>query len=166
MAVNQLEVLKHSLITQNKQGEALVAVINRVEQIEVNVNKRYEEITDVVEEVKNRIHLEEADATRIKSIVASKANRIAKVKYPDTKEFGAEYRELVGYARREVYKRLRKHFNVTKYTSIRHVDREEAVEFVESINLDTAFLKEYEQWRYQKIKKAERELEMMEKENA
>lgn len=160
MAINQMEVLKHSLQTQNEQGKALIAVIERVEQIETNVNKKYEEVTEIVDEVRNRVHLEEADANRIKSIVGKKAHAIAKVKYPNKDEYGAEYLELVGYARREVYKRLKTHFNVTKYTAIRHVDRESAISFVESIVLDSEFLNRYEQWRYNRIKKAQREKEL------
>lgn len=161
MTVNQLEVLKHSLQTQNEQGKALIAVIERVEQVETNVNKKYEQINEVVEEVRNRVHLEEADANRIKSIVSSKAHAVSKVKYPNTDSFRAEYLELVGYARREVYKRLKTHFNVTKYTAIRHVDRESAINFVESIVLDSEFLHRYEQWRYDRIKKVQREKELL-----
>lgn len=160
MAINQMEILKHNLVTQNEQGKALIAVIERVEKIETNVNKKYEQITEVVEEVRNRVHLENADARKISSIVGKKAHAISSVRYPNKKEYGAEYLELVGYARREVYKRLKGHFNVTSYTAIRHVDRLEAFEYVESINLDSAFIKDYEQWRYQRIKKAQREKEM------
>lgn len=161
MSINQLEVMKHSLQTQNEQGKALIAVIERVEQVETNVNKKYEEVTEIVEEVRNRVHLEEADANRIKSIVGSKAHAVAKVRYPNTENFKAEYLELVGYARREVYKRLKTHFNVTKYTAIRHVDRESAITFVESIVLDSDFLHRYEQWRYDRIKKQQREKELV-----
>lgn len=161
MAVNQMEVLKHSLRTQNEQGKALIAVIERVEKIETNVNKKYAQVTEIVEEVRNRVHLEEADANRIKSIIGRKSYAIAKVKYPDKDKYGAEYLELVGYARREIYKRLKTHFNVTKYTAIRHVDREQAISFVESIKLGDDFLHRYEQWRYDRIKKQQREKELV-----
>src|SRR5699024_9798625 len=93
-----------------------------------------------------------------------KAHAIAKVKYPDIEEFGAEYRELVGYARREVYKNLKKHFNVNSYTRIRHLDAEKAIAFVESIVLGKSFLKNYEQWRMQRIKKRQREQEILKNE--
>ena len=156
-----MEILKHNLITQNEQGKALVAVIERMERIESSVNTKHEEITEIVEEVRNRIHLEEADAYRIRSIVGKKSSEIAKIKYPDIKEYQAEYLELVGYARREIYKRLKTHFNVTKYTAIRHVDREQAIGFVESIQLGNDFLHRYEEWRYQRIKKNNRDKEQL-----
>lgn len=156
--VKEMEVLKFSLKRQNDQGAALVKVIERVEGIESNMNKKYDRMSGMLKEVENRVHLEEADANKIKSIVASKAHAISKIKYPDRDSYGAEYLELVGYARREVYKRLKGHFNVTKYTAIRHVDRLKAINFVESIVLGEKFLSDYEQWRYQRIKKQQREL--------
>lgn len=166
MAVNQLEILKHSLKTQNEQGQALVEVIERVEGIENNVNEKHGEIKGMVTEVRNRVHLEEADAKRIKSIVNKKAHEISKYRYPDTDKYGAEYLELVGHARGKVYKRLKEHFNVTKYTAIRHVDREKAIGFVESITLGNDFLQGYEKWRYQRAKKREREIEKLASEKA
>jgi|SRR5699024_2105893 len=155
--VNSMEALKFSLARQNEQAEALIAVIERVEEIESNMNEKYDRMSGMVKEVENRVHLEEADANMIKSIVGSKAHAIAKKHYPDTNSYGAEYLELVGYARREVYGKLKKHFNVTKYTAIRHVDREQALSFVESIVLGNEFLNRYEQWRYNRIKKQQRE---------
>lgn len=158
--IDEMETLKFSLERQNKQGEALVKVIERVEKIESNMNKKYDRMSGMLKEVENRVHLEDADATRIKSIVAKKSHKIAKAKYPNNKDYGAEFLELVGYARRHVYKRLKEHFNVTKYTAIRHVDREQAINFVESITLSDKFLDDYEQWRYQRIKKSQREREL------
>lgn len=169
MENNQMEALKFNLKRQNEQGNALVKTIERVEQIESNMNEKYEKtevalgnMEDMLQEVNNRVTLEDEDARQIKSIVSKKASAIAKQKYPDIKEFGAEYRELIGYARRTVYKRLKQYFNVTKYTSIRHVDREKAKEYADSIKLDDSFLLDYEQWRQQKIKKEQREKAMLE----
>lgn len=159
-----MEALKFNLQRQNEQGNALVKVIEKVEEMESNVNEKYEKtnealgnMQDMLQEVNNRVTLEDEDARQIKSIVGKKAAAIAKEKYPDLINYGAEYRELIGYARRTVYKKLKQHFNVTKYTSIRHVDREKAKEYAASIKLDNSFLLDYEQWRQQRINKANRE---------
>src|SRR5699024_12201377 len=96
-----------------------------------------------VERMENSIELQGSDASRIKSIVHKKAHAIAKVKYPDIKEFGAEYLELVGYARREIYKKIKKVFNVNSYTKIRHIDAELAIEFTQSIVLGSELLTNY-----------------------
>lgn len=159
MAINQLDVLKHSLKTQNEQGKALIAVIERVESIERNVEDKYNEMAGMVTEVKNRVYIEYEDQKELQSIVAKKSQAIAKKKYGEG--FEAEFRELVGYARRHIWKQLKDHFSVTRYTSIRHVDRDKAKEYVRGIELGQSFLMDYEQWRYQRAKKRERELDLL-----
>lgn len=162
MAINEMEAIKFNLKRQNEQAEALIQVIERVEEIESNVNEKYEKITEIVEEVRNRVYLEHEDQKQLQSIVGRKAYQVAKARYGDSREYGAEFRELVGYARRRVWKRLKEHFNVTRYTSIRHVDREEAKRYAKSITLDNSFLMDYEQWRLQNAKKKARELKQLE----
>src|SRR5699024_4234471 len=165
-----IQVLKESdpilfsLQRQNEQGEAMVRLYQEMKEIKSDVTQmksdikeEYVRFNQSVERMENSIELQGTDADRIKSIVHKKAHAIAKVKYPDTKEFGAEYLELVGYARREVYKSLKKHFNVNSYTRIRHLDAEKAIAFVESIVLGQELLGRYEQWRYDRIKKQQRE---------
>src|SRR5690625_55717 len=104
MAINQLEIMKHSLKTQNEQGKALIAVIERVEQIENNVNEKYGEIKDIVTEVKNRVTIDHEDQQVLKSIVGKKSYDIAKKYYNNNSNYGAEIRELAGYAIRHHWK--------------------------------------------------------------
>lgn len=165
MSVNEMEAIKFNLKRQNDQAEALIQVIERVEQIESNVNEKYEKVNDIVEEVRNRVYIEHEDQKQLQSIVGKKAHEVAKRRYGNNREFGAEFRELVGYARRHVWKKLKNHFNVTRYTSIRHVDRDEAKQYAREITLDNSFLMEYEQWRLQRAKKREREQALLAKEN-
>lgn len=153
-----ISFVEKSLEKSRAQDAAIEAILVEMKGIRDEVKSDVKDVKEMVVEVRNRVHLEEADANKIKSIVGKKAHAISKQKYSDTKEYGAEYLELVGYARRHVYKRLKEHFNVTKYTAIRHVDREKAINFVSSIVLGSEFLQEYEQWRYQRIKKREREM--------
>src|SRR5690625_1368123 len=161
MAIQEMQAIKFNLRRQNEQAEALIQVIERVEQIESNVNEKYEKVTEVVEEVRNRVYIEYEDQKELQSIVAKKANEVANEKYGDMPDHGAEFRELVGYARRHVWKKLKNYFNVTRYTSIRHVDRDEAKEYARSISLGDSFLMEYDKWRYQRAKKKQREMELV-----
>lgn len=158
MSKNMISFVEHSLEKSRAQDGAIEALIVEMKDIRNEVKEDVKDVKEMVIEVRNRVHLEEADANKIKSIVGKKAHAISKSVYPNLKEYGAEYLELVGYARREVYKRLKGHFNVTKYTAIRHVDRLKAIGFVESIVLGDMFLSNYEQWKYQRAKKREREL--------
>src|SRR5699024_12033088 len=102
--------------------------------------EEYVMFNQYVGRMKNSIELQGSDASRIRSLMHKKAHAIAKVKYPDIKEFGAEYLELVGYARREIYKKIKKEFNVNSYTKIRHIDAELVIEFIKSIVLGSEIL--------------------------
>jgi len=164
MAINHLEVLKHNLKTQNEQGEALIKVIERVEKIESNMNEKYTEVKDIVDEVRNRVTIEYEDQQVLRSIVGKKSGKIARDYWGDSKKYGAEIREMKGYATRHHWRQLKDYFRVTRYTSIRHVDFEKAKEFVRNVKLDKSFIAEYEEWRYQRIKKKQREQKMLENE--
>ena len=153
-----------SLQRQNEQGEAMIklyqemkVIKNDVTKMKSDIKEEYERFNQSVERMENSIELQGTDADKIKSIVHKKAHAIAKVKYPNTQERLAEYLEMVGYARREVYKTLKKQFNVNSYTRIRHLDAQQAIDFVESIVLGSEFLSNYEKWKTARIKKKQRE---------
>lgn len=154
---NPMEMLKFNLKRQNEQGEAIVQAIEHIDEVKNDMDEKYQHTFQMLKEVKNRIHLEEGDCLKIKSLVAKKAHRISKKRWGNLQDYGAEYREMVGFARRTVYKKLKHYFNVNKYTQIRHIDRDEAFRFVDSIMLGSEFLMEYEKWREQRIKKELRE---------
>lgn len=161
MAVNQMEVLKHNLKTQQTQGEALIEVIERVEHIESNMNEKYSEVKSIVNEVRDRVTIEYEDQQVLRSIVSRRSGKVAKYYWGDFDKYGAEIREMKGHATREHWKQLKEYFRVTRYTSIRHVDFERAKEFLNHVKLDKSYIEEYEQWRYQRIKKKQREQKML-----
>ncbi|HLR92345.1 MAG TPA: ORF6C domain-containing protein [Atopostipes sp.] len=160
MAINQMEAIKFNLKRQNEQANALIQVIERIEEIESNMNEKYVEVKDMVDEIRDRVYIEHEDQKELQSIVSKKSYAIAKEYFNNDDDYGAEIRELAGYAMRHHWKLLKKHFNVTRYTSIRHVDREKAKEFVRNIRLDNVFLSGYEEWRLQRAKKREREMNL------
>lgn len=161
MAVNQLEILKHNLKTQNEHGRALVAVIERVEGVEDNVNEKYGEIKAMVTEVRDRVYIEHEDQKELQSIVGKKSYAIAGEYYNNDDDYGAEIREMAGYAIRHHWKTLKKEFKISRYTSIRHVDRMRAKEFARNIELGKEFLNSYKKWKIQRIKKKQRETESL-----
>ena len=132
-----MDVLKQALVQQNQHGEALVAVIERMEEQEKRVDVKIKEVVDLVEVVSNKVHLEDKEAFDIQSAVNRKATEFAK-NYLINKGFESPFGtnlflSKIGQMRRAVYKRLRQKFNVTKYTHLKHVDFEEAMKFIESI---------------------------------
>jgi hypothetical protein len=161
MAINQLEVLRHNLQTQNEQGKALVEMIDRVEGIESNVNEKYSEIKGMVTEVRDRVTIDYEGQQVLKSIVWKKSTSIAQSYYEYNDDYGAEIKELKGYATRHHWKLLKDYFRVTRYTSIRHVDFDKAKEFLKGIVVDKSFYDEYERWKLERAKKREREIKRL-----
>ena len=52
-----MDVLKQSLVTQNEQGRALIAVIERMEEQERRVDGKINEVENLVEAVSKQITL-------------------------------------------------------------------------------------------------------------
>src|SRR5690625_2218681 len=114
-SVDHLTVLKFNLERQNDQANALIQIIEKVEQIESNVNEKYSEVKEIVNEVRDRVTIDHEDQQELKSIVAKKSYAIANDYYGDKEEYGAEIRELAGYAIRRHWKMLKDYFRVTRY---------------------------------------------------
>lgn len=168
MAINQLEVLKHNLITQNEQGKALVEMIEKVEGIESNVINVRDEVVELKNDVKkdlndmrNRITIDYESQKELQSIVKKKSNKIAKEHYGEPEEYGAEIRELSGYATRFLWSALKDKYRITRFTSLRQVDFKEGKDFLKNVVLGKDFINSYEQWKYQRAKKRQRELKQL-----
>lgn len=168
---NGIEALKFSLKRQNEQGNAMMEMLdevqeikNEVKQTESNIqkidndmNEKIEKVNDSLERMENSVELQGSEADEIQSIIYRKAHELAIIKFPDMDDYGAEYRELNGYARRRLYKKLKTHFNVNSYSKIRHVDFEDAKDYAQSIKFDNSFFHEFKKWKDQKLKKEQRE---------
>lgn len=109
MAINQLEVLRHNLQTQNEQGKALVEMIDRVEGIESNVNEKYSEIKGMVTEVRDRVTIDYEGQQVLKSIVWKKSTSIAQSYYEYNDDYGGRnqgVKRICHSSSLEAFKRL------------------------------------------------------------
>lgn len=156
--------LRHSMEKSKAQDNALEVVINRMEEIESNVIGVRDEVLVLKNEVKgdlddmrNRITIDYECQKTLQSIVKRKSNAIAVDHYEDYEKFGAEIRELSGYATRILWGIFKKRYFLTRYTSLRQVDYEKGKDFLKDINLGSDFINNYKQWKYQRAKKRERE---------
>lgn len=130
-------VLKQALVTQGQQSEALIAVIERMEEQEKRVDKKINEVEQLVKAVDEKVHLDDKEAYDIQKLVGNRSSEFAKIflekegyEVPfDTNIFLAK----VGQVRSVIYRRLKHKFGVTKYTHIRHTQFNEAVEFLNDI---------------------------------
>lgn len=132
-----MQLVKQAKFNQNLLEE----VIGIKEEMDRNVRKTNQKLTDIellVEEVNKKVHIDDGEATKIKSIVFRKAGVFADFYFEEQKTHPSDnlFASKKGQFIRLMYSRLKKAFNVTKYTNIKHVDAEKAVKFLEDLSYD------------------------------
>lgn len=131
-----------NLVAQSNVNQQLLEeVIGIKEEMDRNVKKTNQKLTDIellVEEVNKKVHIDDGEATKIKSIVFRKAGVFADFYFEEQKTHPSDnlFSLKKGQFIHLMYSRLRKAFNVTKYTNIKHVDAEKATQFLENLSYD------------------------------
>lgn len=131
-----------NLVAQsNVNDQLLKEVIGIKEEMDRNVKKTNQKLTDIellVEEVNKKVHIDDGEATKIKSIVFSKAGVFADMYFNEHESHPSDnlFASKKGQFIKLIYSHLKKAFNVTKYTNIKHVEAEKAVKFLENLSYD------------------------------
>lgn len=131
-----------NLVAQSTVNQQLLEeVIGIKEEMDRNVKKANQKLTDIellVEEVNKKVHIDDGEATEIKSIVFSKAGVFADMYFNEQETHPSDnlFASKKGQFIRLMYSRLKKAFNVTKYTNIKHVEAEKAVQFLRDLSYD------------------------------
>lgn len=132
-----MQLVKQAKFNQNLLDE----VIGLKDEMDRNVKKTNQKLTDIellIEEVNKKVHIDDGEATKIKSIVFQKAGVFADFYFEEQKTHPSDnlFASKKGQFIRLMYSRLKKFFNVTKYTHIKHIDAEKAVKFLENLSYD------------------------------
>ena len=131
-----------NLVAQSTVNQQLVEeVIGIKEEMDRNVRKTNQKLADIemlVEEVNKKVHIDDGEASKIKSIVFRKAGLFADFYFEEQKTHPSDnlFASKKGQFVRLMYSHLKKAFNVTKYTNIKHVDAEKAIKFLENLSYD------------------------------
>ena len=131
-----------NLVTQSTVNQQLLEeVIGIKEEMDRNVKKTNQKLTDIellVEEVNKKVHIDDGEATKIKSIVFQKAGVFADFYFEEQKTHPSDnlFASKKGQFIRLMYSRLKKAFNVTKYTNIKHIEAEKAIQFLKDLSYD------------------------------
>lgn len=127
-------ILQASLDSQRNQVETAQLMLNEIRTIrdEVNevkqqVGKQFEQMTEMVQEVRDSVTLMNAECDQLHAAVATKSNSLTRDRYS---EEDGSFKKVVGSYRRMIWKKLKEQYNVPKYNCIRRIDFEAAVEFV------------------------------------
>lgn len=131
-----------NLVAQSTVNQQLLEeVIGIKEEMDRNVKKTNQKLTDIellVEEVNKKVHIDDGEATKIKSIVFSKAGVFADMYFNEQESHPSDnlFASRKGQFIRLMYSRLKKAFNVTKYTNIKHVEAKKAIQFLRDLSYD------------------------------
>lgn len=131
-----------NLVAQSTVNQQLLEeVIGIKEEMDRNVKKTNQKLTDIellVEEVNKKVHIDDGEATKIKSIVFRKAGVFADFYFEEQETHPSDnlFASKKGQFIRLMYSRLKKAFNVTKYTNIKHVEAAKAIQFLRDLSYD------------------------------
>lgn len=135
-----IDVLKQQVGLQQQQAEAMLAVIERMDEQEKRVDIKIGRVEQLVEDVSKKVHLDEKEATNIQSLVNKKAWKFTNRKFFEngfSEPYPVElFMSKQGHFRSVVYKRLKKNFNVNKYTHLPHEKFKEAMSFINNLSYD------------------------------
>ena len=132
-----MQLVKQAKFNQNLLDE----VIGLKDEMDRNVRRTNQKLSDIellVEEVNKKVHIDDGEASKIKSVVFKKAGVFADMYFDNQKSHPSDnlFASKKGQFIRLMYSRLKKEFNVTKYTNIKHVEAEKAVKFLEDLSYD------------------------------
>lgn len=131
-----------NLVAQSDVNQQLLKeVIGIKEEMDITARKtnhKFNELENLIEEVNKKVHIDDGEATKIKSIVFRKAGVFADFYFEEQKTHPSDnlFASKKGQFIRLMYSRLKKAFNVTKYTNIKRVDAKNAVKFLENLSYD------------------------------
>lgn len=118
--------------------DVMISVLESQKQIEsvaLQAKQSADEAKILVEEVNKRVHIDDVEASEIKRIIGQQAYAFAKEYFEQSGKIASDnlFASKKGQFIRLQHSRLKHHFNVTKYTHIKHTEAKQAFEFLKSI---------------------------------
>lgn len=121
--------LQHQLESSRQTNDTLQLMLNRMMQVEVNVNEKFTEMTTMVDEVRNDMKLSDAQCYELQTYVYNKSKSLSKDRF---QEEDADFKTTVGKYRRMIWSKLKMKFEVSRYNHIRKIDFDQALEFADT----------------------------------
>lgn len=130
------------MVEQNKALEQMIEEMTNLKN-EMNItasktNARLSEVEILIEEVNKKVHIDDVEASEIKSIISRQANEFANQYFESKNEIPSAnlFASKKGQFIRIQHSRLKHYFNVTKYTHIKHTEAEKAFNYLKSLSLE------------------------------
>lgn len=130
------------MVEQTKALEQMIEEMTNLKN-EMNItasktNTRLSEVEILIEEVNKKVHIDDVEASEIKSIISKQANEFANEYFKSKNEIPSAnlFASKKGQFIRIQHSRLKHYFNVTKYTHIKHTEAEKAFNYLKSLSLE------------------------------
>ncbi|MEK3699309.1 MULTISPECIES: ORF6C domain-containing protein [unclassified Paenibacillus] len=132
---NTLAMLENQLKQSEAQGAAVRMMFEEMKQMHENiqemkldVSEKFEECQIMVQEVRDSVTLIDAECDQMQAVVRLRSNELTKHRFKDS---DMKFKEMVGKYRRTIWSKLKEQFSVAKYSHLRRIDFEDAIEFVQ-----------------------------------
>ncbi|MEK3776676.1 ORF6C domain-containing protein [Paenibacillus sp. FSL K6-4396] len=122
-----LTIVERQLQLTEAQGVAIRGLWDGMKQMQEDVAEKVGEVQMMVQEVRDSVTLTDAECYQLQSLVRKKSNSLTKDRYKESDE---KFKVLVGRYRRMVWSKLKDRFEVAKYSHVRRIDFDDAVEFI------------------------------------
>lgn len=122
-----LSVVERQMQLTEAQGMAIRGLVDGIRQMQEDVAEKVGEVQMLVQEVRDSVTLTDAECYQLQSLVRIKSNALTKDRYKESDE---KFKDMVGRYRRMIWSKLKDRFEVAKYSHVRRIDFDDAVEFI------------------------------------
>lgn len=122
-----LTVVGQQLQLSEQQGAAVRMLFDGMVAIKTEMAEDKEEMKMMVQEVRDSVTLIDAECDQMQQAVRVKSNELTKHRFKDS---DMKFKEMVGRYRRMIWSKLKENFSVAKYSHLRRIDFDDAIEFV------------------------------------
>ncbi|MHA6530229.1 ORF6C domain-containing protein [Paenibacillus sp. BAC0078] len=129
MLENQLKQLDAQGTTNRMMLEEMKSMHENMTEMKLDMNEKFEGCQIMVQEVRDSITLIDAECDQMQTAVRTRSIELAKHRFKDS---DLKFNEVVGKYRRKIWSKLKEHFSVAKYSHIRRIDFDDAIDFVKN----------------------------------
>nr|WP_154957466.1 ORF6C domain-containing protein [Paenibacillus xylanexedens] len=122
-----LLVVERQMQLTEAQGMAIRGLVDGIRQMQEDVAEKVGEVQMMVQEVRDSVTLTDAECYQLQSLVRKKSNGLTKDRYKESDE---KFKDMVGRYRRMIWSKLKERFEVAKYSHVRRIDFDDAVDFI------------------------------------
>jgi uncharacterized protein YoxC len=122
-----LTIVERQLQLTEAQRVAIRGLWDGMKQMQDDVAEKVGEVQMMVQEVRDSVTLTDAECYQLQSLVRKKSNGLTKDRYRESDE---KFKDMVGRYRRMIWSKLKERFEVAKYSHVRRIDFDDAVDFI------------------------------------